>query len=136
MQTTYIPENFVQHPIESHPLFGIGGGSGAATTDGLLDGAPGAGGRGGGAIILHAAHVSITTNLLLSADGEAGTDVPAESDLGGGGGGGGGFARLLYRVKSGAGTVSATANGGAGGDQGALQDGSAGDDGIAIVAVV
>ncbi len=91
---------------------GSGGGSGASHN---LAPAGGAGGNGGGAILLNACSVSISGSVL--ADGGAGASSPPVSGTGGGAGSGGGI-QICGESGDISGTLSAEGgNGGNGGSQ-------------------
>lgn len=130
-QLVVVDKNYIRHPIESSPIFGGGGGSGAVN-----NGESNVGGTGGGAVCLQFCRIVAAANITVSANGCAGSNTGSGTAFGNGGGGGGGFARLLYRIKDGAGTLAATANGGSGdvgGDGIIAEDGMPG---IAILEVV
>lgn len=98
---------------------GAGGGGGPAAA-----GSAGGGGGGGGGVVVISAAILVNNGAIKSEGGKGGNGRSG-ADSAGGGGGGGGVISLIYRSKSGTGTISV-----AGGAKGLLGGGS-GTDGVA-----
>ncbi len=114
------PSTFSQH-MNRYPLalVGSGAGSGSVFGDGSHNATSGAGGRGGGCLIIECAGAwNFTTASGISIAGGAGADgtsTNAGSNSAGGGGGSGGFLLVLYKtLTANSGTV--VTSGGVGGN--------------------
>jgi len=119
IDSVYSAANWIQTALQG---YGAGGGSGAS----VFAASGGAGGNGGGVIFIEANTIVLDGDIQANgANGSNGATVYT----GGGGGGGGGLAVLLYKVKSGAGSVTATGGSGA---TGTNYNGGDGGNGLAV----
>ena len=126
---SYYYNALINNPInfgQSSPSSSCGADEGGASTGGV------SGVKGGAGIALFAKNLTLTENITLDSDGEDGLNGSAGGEVGSGasGGGGAGSNLIAYVSKTGSGTITQTASGGAKGTGGVgTADGDGGDGG-------
>jgi hypothetical protein len=97
--TCFPNKNYISPSYYRNGGIGFGANGGGGEADDTDSGYAGAGGHGGGCILIYANNIVITGTRTISANGSNGTAGVAGS--GAGGGGGGGVAALYYITSSG-----------------------------------